>query len=171
MKKQLTVWTIIGILFTAALGTLLHFVYQWSGENPIAALISPVNESVWEHLKLLFFPMLFFLLTETLFLSGTYPSLPAAHTAGLLLGLFFIPAAFYLYTGFLGRSILPLDILIFLAAVILSFLTGYFLTRKGLPSSRLSWLWAPLLLLLAALFFRFTFLPPDSFLFQPPPAG
>ena len=44
-----------GIIFTLATGTLLHFTYEWSGENPFVALYSPVSESVWEHLKLLFF--------------------------------------------------------------------------------------------------------------------
>jgi hypothetical protein len=38
-------------------GTLLHFVYGWSGQNALAGLVSPVNESVWEHTKLLVVPV------------------------------------------------------------------------------------------------------------------
>ena len=38
-------------------GVLLHFLYQWL-PNPVLALISPVRESVWEHVKLLYFPLL-----------------------------------------------------------------------------------------------------------------
>ena len=38
-----------GILFTITAGTLLHFCYEWSGENPFVALFAPVSESVWEH--------------------------------------------------------------------------------------------------------------------------
>ena len=49
--------TIAGILCVSILGTLLHFTYRWSGRNPLIGLIAPVNESVWEHMKLLFFPM------------------------------------------------------------------------------------------------------------------
>nr|WP_236945659.1 DUF6512 family protein [Enterocloster clostridioformis] len=52
--------TIAGILSVSLLGTLLHFTYRWSGRNPLIGLIAPVNESVWEHMKLLFFPMLLF---------------------------------------------------------------------------------------------------------------
>ena len=52
--------TIAGILCVSILGTLLHFTYRWSGRNPLIGLIAPVNESVWEHMKLLFFPMLLF---------------------------------------------------------------------------------------------------------------
>lgn len=32
-------------LFISVLGVLLHFTYEWSGDNPIVALFSAVNES------------------------------------------------------------------------------------------------------------------------------
>ena len=51
-------WQIIVLIVCLALGTLLHFTYEWSGENQLVALFSAVNESTWEHLKLLFFPMI-----------------------------------------------------------------------------------------------------------------
>ena len=60
-----------GILFTLIIGTLLHFTYEWSGENPFVALYSPVNESVWEHLKLLFFPVLLYTFFEIIVLYKT----------------------------------------------------------------------------------------------------
>src|SRR5699024_2958852 len=37
MRKQLFFWELAGFLVTGALGSLLHFVYQWSGENQVAA--------------------------------------------------------------------------------------------------------------------------------------
>ena len=40
-----------------ALGVLLHFLYSWF-PNPIVALISPVRESLWEHIKILYIPLL-----------------------------------------------------------------------------------------------------------------
>ena len=51
----------IGIVFAVIAGTLSHFVYEWLGENPIAAIFFPIDESVWEHVKLLFFPTLLLL--------------------------------------------------------------------------------------------------------------
>ena len=64
MKKinSLLAYIIIGIA-----GTLFHFIYEWSGENPIVGAIASVNASVWEHLKLLFFPALFYIIIEYLF--------------------------------------------------------------------------------------------------------
>ena len=47
-----------GILFTLIAGTLLHFCYEWRGENHFVALFAPVSESLWELLKLLYFPEL-----------------------------------------------------------------------------------------------------------------
>ena len=58
--KQLKRCIIIGTIFVLILGTLSHFFYEWSNDNQIIGLFSPVNESVWEHMKLVFFPMLFY---------------------------------------------------------------------------------------------------------------
>ena len=54
MKKRLLLWETAGFLFTAAVGALLHFSYDWSGGTVLAAAFSAVNESTWEHMKLLF---------------------------------------------------------------------------------------------------------------------
>ena len=44
-------------LAAAALGAALHFLFTWL-PSPVTALFSPVRESVWEHVKLLYFPLL-----------------------------------------------------------------------------------------------------------------
>ena len=49
---------ILAAIVVFVLGTLAHFVYDWSGQNSFIGLLTPVNESTWEHMKLLFFPML-----------------------------------------------------------------------------------------------------------------
>lgn len=48
---------ILSYLTAAAAGIVLHFLFHWF-PNPALALISPVRESVWEHVKLLYFPLL-----------------------------------------------------------------------------------------------------------------
>lgn len=57
-KKKILRFQIFSVIFTWILGTILHFLYEWSGDNKIIASFSAVNESTWEHLKLVFFPML-----------------------------------------------------------------------------------------------------------------
>ena len=51
MKRNITAFLTIGLI-----GVISHFIYEWTGENTLAGLIFPVNESIWEHLKLIFFP-------------------------------------------------------------------------------------------------------------------
>ena len=58
MKRSLTLWQFFGFAFTSLLGTLLHFLYEWTGKSPLVAPFSGVNESTWEHMKLLYVGML-----------------------------------------------------------------------------------------------------------------
>ena len=98
MSKNYNKFVLFGIIFTFILGTLLHFVYEWSGSNVIVGIFSPVNESVWEHLKLLYFPMsLWLLLGYSKFGKDNCNYLLSA-IIGFLCGAVSIPLLFYLYT-------------------------------------------------------------------------
>ena len=69
MNKKILKLEIIGFIFTSVLGTLMHFFYEWSNDNSIVGLFCPVNESPFEHLKLLFFPFLIWTFVEEIKLS------------------------------------------------------------------------------------------------------
>jgi len=67
-KKIIKIWYIVGGIAIFALGGLWHFVFAWTdGWAPIGWLF-PVNESVWEHIKLMFWPALIFYGIESIFL-------------------------------------------------------------------------------------------------------
>ena len=57
-------YELVGFFFTSILGCLLHFVYEWTGENIIAAIFSATDESTFQHLKLFFFPYLLWIFVE-----------------------------------------------------------------------------------------------------------
>lgn len=170
MRKKLIICTIIGILFTSLLGTLSHFVYEWSSQNILAGLFTPINESTWEHMKLLFFPMLLYGIFACIYLKQDYPCISYAYPLGILAGTFAIPVFFYTYSGILGRNYTPIDIMIFYISVILAFTVIY---RKTLScqkkdihlgkTSVLPWL---AVLLLTACFFLFTIFPPALEVFK-----
>ena len=63
LKRNIIAFIIIGLL-----GTLGHFLYDWSGENKLIGYFFSVNESTWEHLKLLFFPTIIFSVFEYFFM-------------------------------------------------------------------------------------------------------
>lgn len=64
-------WNLSGLLFTLLVGTLLHFVYDWFGGS-FWAVLGAVNESTWEHLKLVFWPIVLFGFIEYLFYGKKY---------------------------------------------------------------------------------------------------
>lgn len=111
--SNLAKWQIGGFVFTSALGTLLHFLYDICGKSIILAPFSAVNESTWEHMKILFIPMLIFAFIENKFIGNRYPDIFSAKLLGILLGLILIPVLFYSYTGIIGKSIDFINILIF----------------------------------------------------------
>ena len=61
-KKDFTLskFISIGIAFVIVIGSLLHFTYEWSGNNLLVSFFAPINESVWEHFKLGFFPFILY---------------------------------------------------------------------------------------------------------------
>ena len=113
MRRKLFFWELGGFLFTGVLGTLLHFVYEWSGGSALAAWFSAVNESTWEHMKLLFVPLFLFSLVQVCLLGRNYPNLPAVRALSALAGIVLIPVLFYTYTGVLGFHVVWADIAVF----------------------------------------------------------
>ena len=67
MKQRSILWQWAGFAVATFGGTILHFLYDWTGESILVAPFSGVNESIWEHMKLLFWPLFLFALVQRLF--------------------------------------------------------------------------------------------------------
>ncbi len=123
-----------GLVFTLAVlgGAALHFLYDvWP--NPLTAVLAPVNESVWEHLKLLYWPFL-----AAAFVLARGADDARGRWCGLLVGLLAAPllllGAYYpLRYGF-GVHGLWLDLLLYVLAMGAGFLLAYRLQRRALPA-------------------------------------
>ncbi|NLM63109.1 MAG: hypothetical protein GX190_02175 [Mollicutes bacterium] len=59
MFLKVNIQIFISSIILLLVGSLLHFAYDFFNNNFIVGLFTPINESVWEHLKLAFFPILF----------------------------------------------------------------------------------------------------------------
>ena len=166
LVRRRSVWREVLLTgYTVLLGSLLHFVYGWSGGSVLAAGFSAVNESTWEHMKLLFFPMLLFGLWH---LKGVTDACRiSAFHAGLLMGTLLIPVLFYAYTSVLGRNFLVLDIALFYICVIAAFLI-----YRGLSGScrleKYSHVTSMAVFLLLICFLLFTYFPPGFSIFKDP---
>ena len=172
MRKRLVLWELCGFFFVAAIGTLLHFVYDWTGGSALAAAFSAVNESTWEHMKLLFFPMFFFALAEAGALGNKYQNFWSAKLIGILLGLALIPTLYYTYTGVTGLSLAWLNIAIFYVSAAIAYLAEARLLSCGRISGGTVQLGsAALLWLMAVIFVVLTWFPPHIPLFLDPITG
>lgn len=172
MGKRLFFWELGGFLFTAALGCLLHFTYGWSGGSIWTAAFSAVNESTWEHMKLLFFPMFLCSVVQVCALGRNYPNFPAVRAVSTLMGLALIPTLYYTYTGVLGFHLMWADVAVFFLAALGAFWLDMYLLRRGrlyAPWQQVAGL--AVLWLLAFGFVWCTFRPPHLALWQDPLTG
>ena len=167
MNKSLKICILAGIFLVSAMGALSHFVYEWTDQNQLAGLFVPVSESTWEHMKLLFFPMLLIALLLTALLKRSHPHIFTGMLAGLLAGTAAIPVLFYTYTGVLGYNITAVDIAIFYVSLALGFYTAYRLTISDHAQS-LQPLLPCLTLLMFAAFILFSYNPPSLGIFAQP---
>lgn len=156
-----------GFLFTSVLGTLSHFFYEWSGRSMLAGLFCPISESVWEHMKLLFFPALLFCLLVKFLCKNIVPNMTLPVLSGILTGSTFIPVFFYTYSGILGFTVVWLDIAIFYLCTGITFTMAAKLYSSQ-KTGRFRFLIYGLTILYAILFFLFTFIRPNLSLFQSP---
>lgn len=117
MKSKILKYQIFSFIFVSIFGTLFHFVYEWSGNNPIIGAFSAVNESTWEHLKLIFFPMLITFFIGFFYIGKESNNFICSKTIGIIISLLFTVVFFYTYTGVLGKNIDVINILTFFIAV------------------------------------------------------
>ena len=170
MKTKIGLWQLFGFAATSLLGTLLHYLYEWLGKAVWVAPFSGVNESTFEHMKLLFWPMLLFAAIERLFFRER-EDFWCVKLRGILLGLILIPVLFYTYNGVIGKSPDWLNIAIFFVSAAVAYLYEARLFQRErvrfcAPRASLF-----LLLILALLFVLFTFQAPRLALFLDPLTG
>jgi len=133
-KRRILFFELAGIIFIIVFGSILHFTFEWSGSQAVVGVFSAVNESVWEHLKLGFWPAVVFALIEFKYLKKATNNFLFAKTIGIYLIPVVIMVIFYSYSAIVGESILVIDILSFVIAVIVGQLVSYrLLTWKTLP--------------------------------------
>lgn len=167
MNKKLFYYTAAGIIFTAVSGTLLHFAYEYSNHNPLVGMFVPVSESTWEHMKLVFFPAFLYMLAGWPFFYKTYPAFFSSFLAGTFTGTLSVAVIFYSYTGILGTHYLVLDIITFLASVLIAYCLSYQLTIQNSQPVPTPLLVAVTVALMVG-FFIFTYHPPAIGLFSLP---
>lgn len=168
-KDKLLKFTIFSGIFVMIFGTLLHFTYEWSGNNMFVASFSAVNESTWEHLKLLFFPMLLTTIIGYFHIGKDCPNYWCARFLGILVAILFTIVFFYTYTGVIGTNFAFVDISIFFVAVVLGELVSYKILKSNFSCNNYFSIF--LIIALFICFITFTYFTPEIGLFRDPVTG
>ena len=163
-------WIIIGIPIIFLFGSLMHFAYDLSGQSPIVGIFAPVNESIWEHLKLSVYPTFFWYFLSFLLIENKINvynwftcCVISAITSAIVIVCFY-----YTYTGALGIHSLFLDIF----SLLLGILIAQFLSLHIYNYANITKLGFCLSVLISILIFvtftKFTFSPPKFPIFMDP---
>lgn len=164
---------LFGIVPIVLLGSALHFAFAWSGGWRPLAIVAAVNESVWEHLKLAFWPALVWALVVRRLAQPPVAAYWLAKALGLLAVPLTVGVLYYSYKALLDRNILALDIGIFVVAVAVGQLTAAVLLVRleRRPAAWLHPLGIVLLLAQVLAYSLFTYLPPPLLLFEEERSG
>lgn len=165
-KNKIRNYQIFSTIFTFILGSLLHFTYALSGNNSVVAFFSSINESVWEHLKLLFFPMLLSIIIGYFYIGKDIPNFLCSKALGIIISMAFMVIFFYTYTGILGRNIPAIDIISFFIATILGEFIAYVLIVNKFKCSNVIAIIT--LVIIFICFIIFTYFTPNIGIFKDP---
>lgn len=158
-------WEIVGVFWIIIVGSLLHFTYEWSGKSPIVAIFSPVNESVWEHLKLGYFALLFFIIIEYWFVNKYTNSFFIAKSIGILAMNLFIVIVFYSYTWVTKEPNLFVDFGSFVVGAIICQIVSFKIIKTSVGKTA-NTIGLILFVLMGCIFLLFTFYTPKLPIFM-----
>lgn len=171
MGTKLSRWQIGGFIFTCIAGVLLHFLFDWSGGNILVAPFSAVNESIWEHMKLLFFPMFAFAILESRYIGTVYENFFCVKLIGIAIGTALIPILYYALNGIFGSIPDWVNIAIFFVCAFISYYIENRLFENNTVKCKSSQRAILGLLIIAVVFAVGTFFPPKIPLFKDPITG
>lgn len=158
-NRSVIKWELWGIPWIVIVGCILHFTYKWSNNSPIVGAFSPVNESVWEHLKLGYFSLLTFSIVEYWFIKDKVNNFFLGKTVGVVSMELFIIIVYYTYTWISKKPILFIDILSYVIGSIICQLVCL-KVMKARISKTLESISAILFILIGCSFILFTFYTP-----------
>lgn len=113
-KYNFFIWSIFSSICIVILGSGWHFLYDILGKSDLVAWCAPINESIWEHLKLTLYPVLIVMLI----LYGLHfiPCGPSIHkvilmiSASVCISDLIIVSIYYVFSGGFGLTGMAIDL-------------------------------------------------------------
>lgn len=161
----------IGFIVVSILAPLFHFTYELSGSNLFVGMISAVNESVWEHSKILYFPFLFYSIAEFFIIRPDAKKFWASKAVAMAFLPVIMIVFFYTYTGMFGVESIAVDIASTFVWLFFAFMISYKLYLSDYKFEKCFGWFVFLLIVVFAAEILFTLLPPRIPLFMDTTTG
>ena len=157
---------VVAIVLMIVLGTCMHFVMGALPPGGISVFLGnifPVNETSWEHMKMIWYP---FLAVGIIFSRktgnrGYFASFVVCSVMAMLMNL----GAFSIYQSFSGTSVLMLDIMIYMSSMLTGALLACELSQKKWAQKALP-LWVALAVVITAGIIWLTYNPGNGYVFM-----
>ena len=166
VKKKILGWEIGGFIFILIIGSILHFAFELAGFWTPIAFVAPVNESTWEHLKMVFWPGLFFFLLEYHYIRNQAANFWTAKALSLVIMLLVITIGWYAMVAITGQNIFAVNIALFISAILLGQIVSYRVLTAQKPVKVKLHYAILVIVFLGLAFITFTYYPPKIFLFE-----
>ena len=132
--KFVLLFVLMPVVLMFALSGLLHFLHSWL-PNSFTATFSPINESVWQHIKIVFYP--FLMVWIIIYFIGkkkhnftVKQTLISAVFGAILCCLFVINLYYLIHFGFGIGELLVIDLLIEILSLLIAQIIAIHLQMK-----------------------------------------
>ena len=161
---------ITSFLILSVFGSLMHFTHGWFKNGVLLHMFSAVNESTWEHMKLLVAPTLLVMVFQYIVLRSDYSNLINGILVLYIVEIVSIPLLYESLRLILKKIPFMITILIFYISIVLGLFSEYLALKNEISifSELIS------LIFIMIITFKFgilTYFPPKIFLFKDPVTG
>jgi len=156
---------IIGVFIIFGLSFLSHFMYQWL-PNSIFSILFPVNESIWEHMKLIVTPVLIFSIFEYIIYRKKnieYNNFILSYAVSMILGIIIYLIIYLPIENIFGHSMIVAIVILFITFIVVEFISYYIMNSREIKYSNI--IGISLIILIYIVFGYLTYNPIESDLF------
>lgn len=169
-KKNVTSYILLFVV-TTLIGVFYHYLFAICNNNPFVGIFTPVNESIFEHLKLLFFPFILVSVLDIFINKKTFKNIMPYRIFNITLSIIILPMLYYFLQS-IGIKSAFINIFLYVILIAAVCFLSYEDEKKQLiPNKNIIIISLLIFLLLFALFIIMTFNPPKVELFKDPLNG
>lgn len=169
-RKKVIIAEIVSAVAIILIGSLFHFLYEWT-ECTFIGLFSPVNESQWEHIKIMFYPVIIVSIIEYFFIKHDVNNFVFAKAISAIVFIATTYLIIFIYELIFKDNPMALHFISFFVGAFAGQLVSYFILRRTKNSKCLNMIGFSIFLILFIVITIFTFRPIKTDFFRDSTTG